>query len=355
MLVTPIQVLALDIDGVLTDSRAAIGVDGSEQKRFSFRDLDAITLARRIGLHVVLITGEDNSMVDVIARRFGVDDVVRGTKDKRVALESLAARLDVEAAAICYVGDSDRDAPALVWAGLGLAPGDASPVAKGVAHRVLTCAGGDGAVAEAVALLAQQREDASKAPQLEARMRRIVEDSLFAHQRLLDESLPILSQIAAILVRALHTGRKILLFGNGGSAADAQHVASELVGRFLKDRQPWPVIALTTDTSVLTAIGNDWDFADIFVRQVQALAKPGDVTVGISTSGRSTNVLRALAAGREIGAITVGFTGINGEQMSGVCNICFCAPSSAAPRIQELHVLAWHTICEVVETNLLST
>ena len=355
MLVIPIQVLALDIDGVLTDGRAGIGTDDKEQKCFSFRDLDSITQARRNGLQVVLVTGEDNQMVDIIAWRFGVDDVVRGAKDKKVALESLAFRLGVAAAAICYIGDSDRDAPALAWAGLGLVPADASPMAKATAHRVLTCAGGGGAVAEAVALLTQQREDAERAPRLQAHMRRIIEDSLLAHQCLLDESPPILSQIAAVLIRALRTGRKILLFGNGGSAADAQHVASELVGRFLQDRQPWPAIALTTDTSVLTAIGNDWGFSDIFVRQVQALARPGDVAVGISTSGRSANVLRALAAGRELGAITVGFTGANGEQMSDVCDVCFCAPSTVTPRIQELHILAWHAICEVIETHLLST
>lgn len=355
MLVTPIQVLALDIDGVLTDGRAEVGTDGDEQKRFSFRDLDAITQARQSGLQVVLVTGEDNQMVDAIARRLGVDDVVRGAKDKRAAIEAIAARLGVAATTVCYMGDSDRDAPALAWAGLGLVPADASPAAKAAAHRVLTCTGGDGVVAEAVTLLARHKEDVEKVPQLEARMRCVVEDSLLAHQRLLDESLPILGQIAATLIRALRAGRKILLFGNGGSAADAQHVAGELVGRFLQDRQPCPVIALTTDTSVLTATGNDWGFAEIFARQVRALAKPGDVAVGISTSGRSANVLRALAVGRELGAITVGFTGVGGGQMLDVCDICFCAPTDAAPRIQELHILGWHAICEVIETHLLST
>ena len=352
MLVIPIQVLALDIDGVLTDGRAEIGTDGNEQKCFSFRDLDSITQARRNGLQVVLVTGEDNQMVDIIARRFGVDDVVRGAKDKKVALESLAARLGVAAAAICYIGDSDRDAPALAWAGLGLVPADASPRAKATAHRVLTCAGGGGVVAEAVALLAQQREDARKAPQLEACIRRTIEDSLLAHQRLLDESLPILGQIAAVLIRALRTGRKILLFGNGGSAADAQHVAGELVGRFKQERAPWPALALTTDTSILTAVANDWGFEQVFARQVRALAHPGDVVAGISTSSRSPNVLRGLEAGRVCGAATIGFTGSNGGAVSAVADICFCAPAQSTPRIQELHLLAWHAICEIVEETL---
>ena len=164
--------------------------------------------------------------------------------------------------------------------------------------------------------------------------------------------MPILVQVAQRLIRAVRTGRKILLFGNGGSAADAQHVACELVGRFLLDSDPWPVIALTTDTSILTAVGNDWGFADIFARQVRALARPGDVVVGISTSGRSPNVLRGLQAGRNQGATTVGFTGGDGSAMREYTDVCFCAPAQSTPRIQELHLLAWHAICEIVETEL---
>jgi len=187
---------------------------------------------------------------------------------------------------------------------------------------------------------------------LEEEMRRIVKDSLATHQRLLDESLPVLVQVAQTFVRAIRTGHKILLFGNGGSAADAQHVAGELTGRFLHDREPWPAIALTTNTSVLTAIGNDWVFADVFARQVRALARPGDVVVGISTSGRSPNVLRGLQAARGQGATTVGFTGADGGAMREHTDVCFCAPAQSTPRIQELHLLAWHAICEIVETEL---
>jgi D-sedoheptulose 7-phosphate isomerase len=188
---------------------------------------------------------------------------------------------------------------------------------------------------------------------IEIEMRRIIGDSIAAHQRLLDESLPVLAQVAETLFTAIRTGNKLLFFGNGGSAADAQHVAGEFVGRFLRESPPYAAIALTTDTSVLTCIGNDWEFDAVFERQVRALARPGDVVVGISTSGTSSNVIRGLRAGRAMGATTIGFTGANDGLLSEVCDIVFCAPAAVTPRIQELHLMAWHTICEVVEVRLL--
>jgi len=348
-----LQVLALDIDGVLTDGRAALTDSGDGDKRIHFHDLDAVTQARRAGFTIALVTGEDNAHVDRIACRFGVETVVRGAKDKAAAIRALSAQVGAPPEAFCYVGDSDRDAPALQMVGLGLVPADATPAAKAAAHRVLSRPGGAGAVGEAVALLLRMREDDAQADALLDEARRIAFESLTAHQRFMEESLPTLVQVAQAFVRALRSGRKILLFGNGGSAADAQHVAGELVGRFLRESEPWPAIALTTDSSILTCVGNDWEFADVFARQVRALARPGDVVVGISTSGRSPNVLRGLEDARKRGAVTVGFTGAEPREMGARCDLCFCAPAHATPRIQELHLLAWHTICEIVEEQML--
>jgi len=145
-----------------------------------------------------------------------------------------------------------------------------------------------------------------------------------------------------------------LLFGNGGSAADAQHVAAELVGRFAQESEPFAAIALTTDTSVLTCIANDWEYAEIFSRQLRALVRHGDVAVGISTSGKSPNVLRGLQVARKHGAITIGFTGAGEAPIIEHCDICFLAPARFTPRIQELHLLAWHAICEMVECTLVN-
>jgi D-sedoheptulose 7-phosphate isomerase len=351
-MVTPIKLLALDIDGVITDGRASFSPAGEEAKTFSFHDLDAVTLLLRQGMRVALITGEDGPMVEAIARRFGVTSVIAGAKDKLAAVQTLAAAQQVSLDEIAYVGDGDRDAPALAAVGLGLAPANATPAARAAAHRQLSRAGGNGAVAEAVRLIR-----ALEAPDRSAflpDLTRILRDSLDAHQRLIDgESLPVLGDIAQAFIAALKAGHKLLFFGNGGSAADAQHIAAEFVGRFLRERQPLPALALTTDSSMLTAIGNDWAFEDVFARQVRALVRPGDVVIGISTSGSSPNVLRGLEAGRAGGAVTVGFTGQRGGKMPPVCDVCFCAPADHTPRIQELHILAWHAICEIVEAHLL--
>lgn len=351
-MVTTIRALALDIDGVITDGTAAPTDSGDEEKRFSFQDLDAVTQARRSGLKIAMITAEDNLSVDRIARRFNCDLVKRGAKDKLLALESLSSELHLSLDEICYVGDGDRDAPALRNVGMGLAPSNATASAKAAAHRILDKSGGHGAIAEAVDLIGQWHAFEQNADLFQKTMYSIVKDSVEAHQRLLERSLPTLVCVMQACVRTIRAGHKILLFGNGGSAADAQHVAGELVGRFMKESEPWPVIALTTDTSILTAVGNDWDFADIFARQVRALAKPGDLAVGISTSGKSSNVLRGLQAARAKGAFTVGFTGASCNGMQDYVDICFRAPAETTPRIQELHLLAWHTICALIEREL---
>jgi D-sedoheptulose 7-phosphate isomerase len=348
-----IRVLALDIDGVLTDGTAVLNGHDTEEKRFNFHDLDAVTQARRSGMLVTFVSGEETPSVDCIAKRFGVQQVVKGAKDKAAALVALSNEMAIPLSAFCYIGDSDRDAPALTKVGLGLAPENATAAAKASAHRVMSRRGGQGVVAEAVALLDQIRVTSHQGPAFVEQIRHIVGDSLSAHERLLNESLPVLAEVAQVFLRALRSGNKILLFGNGGSAADAQHVAAELIGRFARESEPWPAIALTTDTSTLTCVANDWDYSQIFSRQVRALAKPGDVVAGISTSGRSPNVLRGLEAGRNRGAVTIGFTGANGGSMRELCDVLFCGPSQATPRIQELHILAWHAICELVETELM--
>jgi D-sedoheptulose 7-phosphate isomerase len=160
------------------------------------------------------------------------------------------------------------------------------------------------------------------------------------------------TDIAGRVERALRNGGKLLIAGNGGSAADAQHIAAELVSRFKLDRGPLPAIALTTDTSLLTAVGNDYGFEHVFERQVQGLGRPGDVFLAISTSGRSPNVLAALRAAREMDIVTVGFTGSGGEPLRALCDVCLSVASEDTALIQQVHLVAAHAICEVVETAM---
>jgi D-sedoheptulose 7-phosphate isomerase len=160
--------------------------------------------------------------------------------------------------------------------------------------------------------------------------------------------------IAARLTACLDAGGTIYLCGNGGSAADAQHVAAEFVGRFLRERRPLPAVALTCNTSLLTAVANDYDFSEVFARQVRAHVGPADCVVGISTSGKSPNVLKALSAARDRGGCTIGFTGASGHLMAAVCDECLRAPSDQTPRIQEAHLVAWHLICDLVERGVVA-
>ncbi|MEP6757287.1 MAG: SIS domain-containing protein [Chthonomonadales bacterium] len=186
-------------------------------------------------------------------------------------------------------------------------------------------------------------------------LKQIAQESVETHKLYAEHSIEAVAEIAWVIANALHNGASIYLFGNGGSAADAQHVAGELVGRFLKESDPWPAIALTTDSSVLTCIGNDWDYEDVFARQVRAHVRPGDIVVGITTSGTSPNVIRALKDASTREGITIGFTGIKGKSLQDVTDYCYVAPVEHTPRVQELHLLAWHSICELVESALMSS
>jgi D-sedoheptulose 7-phosphate isomerase len=183
-------------------------------------------------------------------------------------------------------------------------------------------------------------------------IRRAVLESIAVKRAILERDIPLVARLADLLIDAFRASRKVVFFGNGGSAADAQHVAAELVNRFLMDRDALPAIALSTNTSVLTSVGNDAGFDQVFARQVRALVQEGDVVVGISTSGNSPNVLNGILAAREKEAITVGFTGRSGGKLKEMVDVCFCVPSDRTPCVQEAHITVWHAICEVVEQEL---
>ena len=161
-----------------------------------------------------------------------------------------------------------------------------------------------------------------------------------------------LEEASQLVVDTLKAGNKILLFGNGGSAADAQHIAAELTGRYKTERRGLPGIALTTDTSALTAIGNDYGYDRVFDRQVEALANEGDLLIGISTSGNSKNVINAFKVGQERGCKILGLTGRDGGNMNEYCDVNLIVPSDDTPRIQEMHILFGHTICQIIDNEL---
>jgi D-sedoheptulose 7-phosphate isomerase len=168
------------------------------------------------------------------------------------------------------------------------------------------------------------------------------------------ELLEKITQVAAIVTAAYKNNKKTLLAGNGGSAADSQHIAGEFVSRFYFDRPGLPSIALTTDTSIMTAIGNDYGYEKLFARQVQAMGNEGDVFIAISTSGNSPNIIKALEVCKEKGITSIGLTGMSGGKMATLCDLCLNVPSNETPRIQEVHILIGHIICCIVEEELFS-
>lgn len=180
----------------------------------------------------------------------------------------------------------------------------------------------------------------------------IIRQSLRAHADTiaqLDALRPQIAQFAELVQAALMRGGKILFMGNGGSAADSQHLAAELVGRFQTERRGLAAIALSTDTSILTSVGNDYGFEQIFSRQVEALCRPDDVLVGISTSGNSPNVVRAMEVGQSIGARTVAMTGAGGGKLAAMCDLTLAMPSGVTARVQEAHILVGHILCELID------
>ena len=170
--------------------------------------------------------------------------------------------------------------------------------------------------------------------------------------RFLKENLPKLLEVIKLISHAFEAGNKLFFFGNGGSAADAQHLAAEFVNRYIMDRPPLPAIALTTDTSILTSVSNDFTFAEIFAKQLRALGKEGDVAIGISTSGNSSNVLKAFEVAKEMGMKTVALTGNDGGALAKTADFSLVVSSTSTPRIQEAHILIGHILCEMVEHKI---
>lgn len=185
-----------------------------------------------------------------------------------------------------------------------------------------------------------------------SRIQDSLSESAFVKLLLLQRQSEMIEAIAKRLIRTLRAGRTIFLFGNGGSAADAQHIAAELEARFLKERRALPCLALTTNTSTLTAIGNDYGYDRTFARQVEAYARKGDAVVAISTSGNSPNVLAGVKAARKAGAATVGFSNETGGKLRKLVDLCLCVPSTDTQRVQECHLAVGHVLCGLIEASL---
>jgi len=187
---------------------------------------------------------------------------------------------------------------------------------------------------------------------MEKKIFKAFEDSIAVKEKFVKENAPLIAEVSKLIADAFNDGKKVLLFGNGGSACDASHIAAEFVNRFKRDRPGLPAIALNTDMAVMTSIANDYDYSEIFARQVKTLGEEGDVSIAISTSGSSKNILKAVDAAKKKGIRTIVFTGLKGEKLAAKNDYAFVVPSDDTPRVQEVHITLAHVMCQIVEEIL---
>lgn len=347
-----VELVIFDIDGVLTDGSILVDSQGREQKRINIKDIDAIFELKRRGYRLAAVTGENTEIVSYFRNRFPWDYFYSGCKKKLETIRDLADKLGLSLEQTAYVGDGKYDLEILPHVGLAVCPADAIREARLQADVVLLRAGGEGCVWELLSILeAYQKPDSDPRRYFLTCM----EDHQLIFKRMaadkeLCEKIILVGQTLSERFRA---GGQLFLCGNGGSAADAQHIAAEFVGRFYKERPALRAEALTVNTSILTAIGNDYGYERIFVRQLEGKANPGDVLMGISTSGSSNNVLEALRWGKKNGLLTVVLTGKSyPAELEGLCDYVLNVPSKITPRIQEAHIFLGHQWAEFVEADL---
>jgi D-sedoheptulose 7-phosphate isomerase len=343
-----IKIVLFDIDGVLTDSCIIVDENGKEWKQISLRDVDAVYELKKLGFKIGAITGENTNITNYFEKRFPWDFFYRGCKRKLEMVKEIEKRESVNNDEICYVGDSKYDLELMGYVGLSVCPCDAILPIKEKANLILgeSC---HGWVWELLEYLKTEMLDDDS-----SFFKRIFFEHYDMFKKILaDKQLQTtIIEFGRSLIDSLQNGKQLLLFGNGGSASDAQHIASEFVGRFYKERKAIKAEALTANASSITAIGNDYAFENIFARQIEAKCSPGDVLLGITTSGTSKNILRGLDCGKKIGAITVLFTGERVRNYDYV-DVEVNVPSGLTPRIQEGHIFLGHLLCEYVEENLL--
>ncbi|MCX4338487.1 MAG: SIS domain-containing protein [Lachnospiraceae bacterium] len=346
-----IELIVFDIDGVITDGSVIIDSSGNEQKQINLKDIDAIFELHRRGFKLAAITGEDTEIVDYFEKRFPWEYFYRGNKTKKETMKQIEAGTGVSRENICYIGDGKYDIEPLTYAGLGLCPANAIDKAKNAADIILQNDGGKGCIWEIISILEKYNDENSAHNYF---FRRLEEHTQIFKKLASDQEVTdTVMQIGDRIIEIFQKDGGLFLCGNGGSAADAQHIATEFISRFYKERPGLNAEALTVNTSTLTAIGNDYSYERVFARQLEAKAKAGDMLIGITTSGTSKNVLEALryAKKHEIETVLL-MGGFEDPELYDAADYMIKVPSLITPRIQEAHIFIGHVIAEYVEHRM---
>ncbi len=346
-----IRLVIFDIDGVITDGTVIIDEQGNEHKKINLKDVDAVYELHRRGFKIAAITGEDTEIVAYFEKRFPWDFFYKGVKQKTEKIKELQKQGNYLSEEICYVGDGKYDVAPLAYAGLGICPSDAIDQAKAASKIILQANSGAGCLWELIGIL---QDFNSKESPISYFYNRLLEHENIFKKLASDQNVTnTIMQLAEQILQAFKCGGKLFLCGNGGSAADAQHIATEFISKFYKERPAMNAEALTVNTSTLTAIGNDYSFERIFVRQIEAKAAESDILIGISTSGASKNVLEALRYAKQKGIVTAILMGdYEVPELREICDYLIQVPSKITPRIQEAHIFIGHTLAEYVEDKM---
>lgn len=359
-----IKIAIFDIDGIMTDGRLTIDESGKQYKSIRLRDLDALTEIKKLGIKVAAITGENTKIVDCFHESYNWDYFYKGCKNKISAMNEIAGNENADFKDILYVGDGKYDVEPIQSSGVGICPCDAYFKAREVADIILNSKSGEGIVEEVFAILEKlnksfdndNKENVDADSGINNYVTENINDHITAIKALSDDKELIMkiSQVCKVISEVINGGGTLYICGNGGSAADAQHIVAELIGRFKMERKSIPAEALTTNTSILTAIGNDYDYSEVFERQVVAKVTDRDVVLGISTSGTSSNVVKALKKSSEIGASTVMLTGSNIID-DKISDYIIDMPGKEVSRIQEMHILFGHILAGFIEKEYINS
>lgn len=342
------RIIVFDIDGVITDGAVIIDYAGKESKRVNMKDVDAIYELNRKGYVLCAVTAEKNEFTSWVAERFPWSRFYDGVSDKAGIIQALR---EEDYDDIIYIGDGKKDISAFEYSDYKICPSDAIREVCERADYVLNGAAGTGALWEMISVIEAYEkkllvnEESEWEQHLEEHCRLI---SLMQRDAVYKTEA---KKAAKIILDALKKHKKVVIFGNGGSAADSQHIAAEFMGRFRRERQALDVEALTVNTSILTAIGNDYSFEEVFSRQVEGMLGEEDVAIGISTSGTSKNVRMGLDQAKRMGAQTVLLTGDYKEKAD--YSSVLCVKSNDTARIQEIHILTGHFWADYVEKRMM--
>jgi len=354
-----IKLIVYDFDGVMTDNRVLVTEAGEEAVSCNRGDGLGVNMIKSLGIEQIILSTETNHVVQRRAQKIGLV-AVNGAGDKRKWLLSYCKKLNVALENILYIGNDVNDFEVMSEVGYPVCPSDAHEKIQAISCRKTQAGGGEGVVRELADWLISDHDvcvPEKNAPQslnVRDRIAGQLLDSVKIRQDILNNTAMMdwIAALAATVAQTLRNGGKIIFAGNGGSFADAQHLAAEFVGRFMTEREPLAAICLGTNSSLTTAVGNDYSFDKIFSRELQAVAKPEDILIVISTSGNSKNLMETVLIAKKLGVSSFGLFGKGGGAMGSSVS-SFVVPSAHTARIQEIHITVGHLVCDLVDSELL--